>query len=196
MWNQLRTLINNIFCKKVIYLISDTHFDHENIIRYCHRPFNSKYEMNKCLIENWNNTVNKNDVVYFLGDWGYGKGHRPISYWKRQLNGKIISIQGINSKGHPHDKYGLRHKIIKYKKHTFLLVHDPNNALKWKGWVIHGHTHNNAMDKYPFINGNRKTINVSVELTDYKPISLEALESLNIDSIKWMRTSNNIPERW
>ena len=190
MFSELRTFIKNIFRKKSIYLISYTHFDHENIISYCHRPYISKYEMNKCLIENWNNTINKNDIVYFLGDWGFGRGSRPVSYWKRRLNGKILSIKGS------HDKRGREYRVLKTDNHTFLLIHDPNDARNWKGWIIHGHVHNNQMDKYPFINGYRKTINVGVELTGYKPISLDELEALNIDSIKWMRTSKSTPERW
>jgi len=191
-----KTSIFNIFLKKAIYLISDTHFDHANIIRYCHRPFKSVKEMNEIMVDNWNTTVKKNDVVYFLGDWGYGRGHRSMSYWKGRLKGTVISIQGINSRGHPHDESGLRYKIIKSKKHTFFLIHDPNASNNWNGWIIHGHLHNNKMDQYPFINGHRKTINVSVELIGYKPINLDALESLNLDSIRWMRTSNSMPERW
>jgi calcineurin-like phosphoesterase family protein len=119
-------------------------------------------------------------------------GRRSISasHWKNQLNGRIISIRGS------HGENGKEHRILKNKKHTFLLIHDPNNMRRWKGWMIHGHVHNSKMDKYPFINGYRKTINVSVEVIDYKPVSLDALEALHIDSIKWMRTSNSIPERW
>jgi len=52
------------------------------------------------------------------------------------------------------------------------------------------------MSKYPFINGERKTINVGVELTNYRPISLDFLLSLNIGSIKRMETINSKPERW
>ena len=51
------------------------------------------------------------------------------------------------------------------------------------------------MSKYPFINGERKTINVSVELTNYRPISLDYLLSLDIDSIKRMETISSNPER-
>lgn len=40
-----------------VFLISDTHFDHENIIKYCSRPFKSKDEMNKTIIDNWNSVV-------------------------------------------------------------------------------------------------------------------------------------------
>jgi calcineurin-like phosphoesterase family protein len=193
---KLLKYFRNFLCKKNIYLISDTHFDHVNIIRYCHRAFASVTEMNETMIYNWKSTVKENDIVYFLGDWAYGKGHRPISYWKRKLSGNIISIRGIDINGHPHDEYGLSHKIIKSKKHTFLLIHDPQGIKNWSGWAIHGHVHNNQSDKYPFINGHRKTINVSVEMTDYKPVSLNWLESLNLDEIKWMKTSTSTPERW
>jgi len=199
----------NLLGKKNIYFISDTHFDHGNIIRYCNRPFVDEYvlangripfvsttKMNGKMVDNWNATVKENDVVYFLGDWAYGRGHRPISYWKGKLSGNIISIRGIDINGHPHDEYGLSHKIIKSNKHTFLLIHDPQGIKNWRGWAIHGHVHNNQSDKYPFINGNRKTINISVELTDYRPVSLDWLESLNLDEIKWMKTSTSTPERW
>jgi calcineurin-like phosphoesterase family protein len=194
MW--LRDFFGNIFHRRNVFLISDTHFDHTNIIKYCHRPFASTKEMNKAMVDNWNIAVKENDVVYFLGDWGYGKGHRSASYWKGRLNGNIMSIQGINSRGHAHDEHGLPYKIVKSKRHKFLLIHDPNGRRNWNGWTIHGHMHNNQPNKYPFINGHQKTINVCVELTDYTPISLDVLEALNIDSIKWMRTSNSAPERW
>lgn len=186
----LRTFINHLMRKRVTYLISDTHFDHVNIIDYCHRPFNTIHQMNETIVRNWNNAVSRNDTVYFLGDWGWGRKARPSSYWKHRLNGHITSLRGS------HDRGGLRHKIIKSGRHTFLLIHDPNDNHNWHGWLIHGHIHNNKMDKYPFINGHRKTINVSVELIGYRPISLDALEALNIDKIKWMRTSLSQPDYW
>jgi calcineurin-like phosphoesterase family protein len=89
-----------------------------------------------------------------------------------------------------------------------LLIHNPNpddnhqtqeqklKLVNWHGWVIHGHVHNNEMNKYPFINGERKTINVSVELINYEPVSPEYLLSLDLGSIKLMRTIDSPPERW
>ena len=66
---------------------------------------------------------------------------------------------------------------------------------QWDGtaWVVHGHKHNNDIRNYQFINGKRKTINVNAELINYKPLDIDFLVSLNIDSIKRMDTIRSKP---
>ena len=44
-----------------VFFTSDTHFNHVNIIRYCHRPFKDVDEMNEAMIANWDNTVGNDD---------------------------------------------------------------------------------------------------------------------------------------
>lgn len=51
------------------------------------------------------------------------------------------------------------------------------------------------MKNYPFINGEKKTINVSAELLNYRPVDLDFLISLGLDSIKRMDTIDSKPER-
>lgn len=46
-----------------IWLISDTHFGHENIIGYCGRPFANAAEMDEAMIERWNATVKPSDKL-------------------------------------------------------------------------------------------------------------------------------------
>jgi calcineurin-like phosphoesterase family protein len=169
------------------YFIGDLHLDHANIIKYCSRPFASAEEMNKVLVDNWNSTVQKTDFVYFLGDISYGKGSRNADYWFGELNGTKRFIRGNHDKkmNVPY----VNHDFFKLGETQFLLIHDPEKLqFKWDSWIIHGHYHTNEMEKYPFINGEKKTINVSVELTDYKPVSLEFLVSLDIETIKRMDT--------
>jgi calcineurin-like phosphoesterase family protein len=148
------------------YIISDTHFDHANIIKYCGRPFSSVKEMNKTMLNNWNNTVNDNDTVYFLGDLGR---KRP-EFWFKQLNGFKIWIKGN------HDDLNKRmynSLITMYNGESFMLIHTPEYLnIKWKNWIIHGHHHSNELERYPFINHLNKTINVSVELINYTPVEL------------------------
>ena len=53
----------------MIWFTSDFHFGHENIIKYCNRPFSSVEEMDEALIRRWNDTVGVDDEVFFLGDF-------------------------------------------------------------------------------------------------------------------------------
>jgi calcineurin-like phosphoesterase family protein len=164
------------------WLISDTHFDHENIIKYCNRPFKSASEMNDILLNNWNNTVSDEDNIFFLGDMAFGRNSKSARYWLSQLKGNKIYIKGS------HDR-GIRSTSIIDKKTTVIdnyfitkindlsviLIHDPNYVPKWHtGWVIHGHTHNTTT----FLNFDTKRINVSAEVLNYKPINIKLLEEI------------------
>ena len=82
-----------------IFLISDTHYNHSNVIRYCDRPFKDVYEMNKGIINSWNSVVRNDDICYHLGDFGFGNKEQ-ISEWVRALNGRIRLILG-NHDNHP-----------------------------------------------------------------------------------------------
>lgn len=180
-----------------IYLIGDLHLDHSNIIRYCARPFlfSNINEMNSVLVENWNRVVHDSNTVYFLGDLTFGRDARPAEYWLPKLNGKIHFIRGNHEFG---VKNSQEYEILNYRDHDFLLVHNPDPRqlpIKWTGWVIHGHKHDNDVKNYPFINGETKTINVSAELTNYRPVSLDYILSLDLNSIKRMNMINSTPQR-
>ena len=51
-----------------VYLISDTHFYHNKIGKYCGRPDNW-FDL---IINNWNRTVKNSDIVLHLGDFSFG----------------------------------------------------------------------------------------------------------------------------
>ena len=64
---------------KNIFVISDTHFSHVNILKFknaageLNRPgFDSPDHMNEVIIENWNKTIKSDDIIYHLGDFTFG----------------------------------------------------------------------------------------------------------------------------
>jgi calcineurin-like phosphoesterase family protein len=182
----LSLLFPGIFVRKPFFLISDLHFNHVKIISLANRPFPDVQVMNQVLIRNWNNAVTKRDHVWCLGDF---TAHRNVGYWIRRLNGRILFVKGN------HDRYLItptRRKLIRYGGFWFLLIHNPKDTPFWwrffekRSWVVHGHTHNS--EHYPFINGRRRQINVSVERIGYRPLSIDQIISLRLESIWKMET--------
>lgn len=82
-----------------VWVTSDTHFWHANIIHYCGRPFKEVTEMNEILIKNWNETVAPNEVVYHLGDFALAA--RAVETIVPRLNGRINLILGNHDFPHP-----------------------------------------------------------------------------------------------
>lgn len=161
-----------------IFVSSDLHLDHQNIIEMTARPFRRDdiKIMNEILISNWNNIVSDNDTVIFLGDLTYNLDPSDSQQYFEQLNGNIIFIRG----NHDSVEYeSFTEYELTYKKHKLFFVHNPKNApLNYEGWIIHGHTHNSRMCDYPFINFINKTINISCELTEYCPVELDEIISI------------------
>lgn len=165
---------DRLFHRK-IFVISDNHFDHANIIRFCKRPFKSTEEMNRYMLEKWNKIIRKRDKVIFLGDLAYGRGSRSTKYWLNQVNGDFIFIKG-NHDVHVPGLEQYKSLIIEYKGEKFYLTHSPADVpASWTGWAICGHHHNNQPVEFPLINKKTKRMNVSVELLDYTPIELDEL---------------------
>lgn len=160
-----------------IFLVSDMHFDHKNIIKYTDRPFKTVEDMNRTLVHNWNSSVGKRDRVYYLGDMTFGRGRRSIDFWLSKLNGEIRFMRGnhdtdVITKAEVIRKN--RH-LIKYGDWEFLLTHDPDRPPDWDGWIIHGDKHSNHPVTYPHINKRKKTVNVCAEYTEYAPMNLDEI---------------------
>jgi len=181
-----------------VFLISDSHFDHQNIIRYTNRNFSDFHSMNRTMLHRWNSEVQKNDIVLFIGDLTYGKDSKGIPFWLSKLNGNITMIKGSHDKIEELQEFHRKSKLTleNHLEIPFLLVHDPKEikSSEWKGWKIHGHIHNNNYEKYPFINGEEKTINVSTELLDYTPLNIERLFELDFTKIRYMKDIHSKPE--
>ena len=80
------------------YIIHDPHFHHTAIIKYCKRPFQNKYEMNDCIITNWNSKVKVNDEVYIGGDFALKCSKEEVRRLLKLLHGKKYFILGDHDK--------------------------------------------------------------------------------------------------
>jgi calcineurin-like phosphoesterase family protein len=149
----------------MIYFTADTHFNHDNIIKYTQRPFKDVNEMNNVIITNWNKVVKKDDTVFFLGDFCFkGSFHKMRS----KLQGEIIFIIGN------HDfSNGVKSVItecqIEYKGQEFNLMHDPNPYNSNYEYNLSGHVHKLWKTKKV---GKVLYINVGVDVWDFKPVSI------------------------
>lgn len=167
------------------YVISDTHFDHNNIIDYANRPFNTVEEMNSHMVEEWNKIVKDNDVIIHMGDFAMAKQTR-VEEIISNLNGNILFIKGNhdNMSEYTFSYPYVESAILHHKGYRYYCCHRMENVLEsWKHWKLVGHTHN----KKPFIDYDNKLINLSVECIGYKPLSLnildKCLKSMNNKSI-------------
>jgi calcineurin-like phosphoesterase family protein len=58
----------------------------------------------------------------------------------------------------------------------FHAIHDPTDGpSNWKGWLLHGHHHNNWLNQFPFVDHDSRRVNFSVELLDYRPLATDRL---------------------
>jgi calcineurin-like phosphoesterase family protein len=165
------------------FFVADYHFDHANIIKYCKRPFKSVDEMNEIMLQRYNETVKDDSTVFFLGDLAFGKGARSNLWWLKQLKGNIIFIKGNHDNGlSPKNvpNFYTEYTFIEHGSVSFELTHYPIPRIYGPifGWNIHGHHHNNMPEIYPLVNPTNKTINVGVELIDYRPISFTKIKEL------------------
>ena len=151
---------------KTYSVIADTHFGHANIIKFCNIPFNTVQEMGVKLIQLWNETVNKNDVVFMLGDFAFGKDIIPQIV--PLLNGEKILIKG-NHDTYPNEFYrkcGFK-EVSKYPIlfDFYLMSHEPLQLSETTPYFnFYGHVHND--NKY-IDNATSKC--VSVERIGYRP---------------------------
>lgn len=76
-----------------VFFTSDTHFGHQNIIKYCDRPFKDTDQMDEVIIKRWNETVPVDGIVYHLGDIALGEIAKSLPKVGR-LNGYKVAIMG------------------------------------------------------------------------------------------------------
>lgn len=188
------------------YFISDLHFNHKNVLIYeptriqamldyysnlNEDEIREAYENNdadkiklilslhdKMLINKWNSVVKNDDVVWFLGDLGFGNKD-----YLKECVGQLKGIKKIVMGNHdnlPISWYYdagfqevCRHGAI--LKERFLLTHSPLLGLRCKDGLfnIFGHVHGNPK----FETTTLFSRCVCVERTDFLPIRIPEFDN-------------------
>ena len=154
-----------------IFVISDTHFGHKNILEYeaAARPFRTIEEHDEAIVERWNSVVKSGDIVYHLGDVAFGK--QALKNVAR-LNGTKHLILG-NHDSLPIQKYldvfDSVHGSVILNKHV--LTHIPVHPSQFRSRFranIHGHLHSKTLE-------DERYVNVSAEHHNLTPVRIDKL---------------------
>jgi calcineurin-like phosphoesterase family protein len=173
-----------------IFFTSDLHFFHENIIKYCDRPFSSANEMNKALISLWNNKIPKDAEVYVLGDLTLLGNDKlgSISSIVSKLNGSIHLVLG----NHDHisvtnyTDIGIMSVHYPYLQlpNGWICIHDPAlaTACPSNSVILSGHMHGLYGQKTK-TEDNKIIIDVGVDAWEYTPVEIGKIEHLVKESL-------------
>jgi len=156
----------------MIYFTADWHLDHKNIIKYCKRPFHNCEEMEQRILDTYRDSINENDIVYFLGD----------IFWNTKLNKMKSILDSLPGTKHlikgNHDKAPIRryleagfvsvHKtrvVSSFEfKYSCVLVHDPAlSQMDRNQKYLCGHIHDLFVVK-------KNVLNVGVDVWNYYPV--------------------------
>lgn len=188
-----------VFEPEGVWFTSDTHFYHENILRFCSRPFRDITEMNGTLVKNWNATVPPDGVVFHLGDFAFG-GSQEWNDILSRLNGEIYLILGN------HDMKQVKQGFMKRFEHvtqqmtirvggqSIILNHNP--FLAYGGayrdvWQLFGHVHSGPLSGKGMDGEQNRgkdlprlgmlfpnQYDVGVDNNDFRPVSFEEVKRI------------------
>ncbi len=185
-----------------IYFTSDPHYFHENVIKYCTRPYATVEEMNEALIRNWNETVGPEDTVYCMGDFSLAL--RPVEIYSSRLMGKKKLVPGNHDWCHPANKKARGDNLAKwiahYEHHGWEVL-PIQSELDIEGVAkvnlchmpYKGDSTDGRHEQFRLVDDGRwlicghvhekwqvkeKMINVGVDVWDYKPVHIDRIKQI------------------
>lgn len=166
-----------------LFLTSDSHYGHYHICKYCHRPFQSRSEMDQTLIKNWNAVVPEDGIVVHCGDFmlPHNEDIKEYNKYLNQLHGRVLLLRGN------HDIASLdwvSDKLIAVRDQAMIVVdgvkifaqHYPCAAFNGD-YHVYGHIHTLADGTCYGVDGDvtkvmrKNTYDVGVDQNGYTPVS-------------------------
>jgi len=163
----------------MIWFTADYHLSHQNIIKYCNRPFSNVKEMNATIIKNLESKIKQGDTLYFLGDLSFKKDV-ALLFFETFADIEIHFIIG----NHDHtDVINLaeeycssisRLKEIQIENQSITLCHYALrvwNKSHYSTWQLQGHSHGN-------LDPLRYQYDVGIDNNNFYHISFQQIKSI------------------
>lgn len=189
-----------------LFLSSDHHFWHANVIKYCGRPYFNVEQMNEDLVYRHNEVVGPEDRFICLGDFSFAG--RSVELYSSRLNGKKELVPGNHDPIHPYNKHQKKatkqgkpdewqkfYERLGWKVHpivttlevpglaTFNLCHMPYDTGTFDARYVDFIAKDDGRwllcghVHEKWIKRGRM-INVGVDVHDYKPVSIERIAQI------------------
>ena len=170
-----------------IFVISDTHFNHANILGFkdyigkpC-REFDNVDQMNEAMMDNWVSVVGPKDTVIHCGDvlFGLDKVDWLTANFAKLPGKKRLVLGNHDNPKHLAPFFKDIQMWIDMSDKGFLFSHTPQHASTLaeshrfgtgKVLNVHGHIHTNPSPEGPY-----KC--VCVEQTNFTPVDIETLHA-------------------
>ena len=168
----------------MIYFTADTHFGSKRTLELSKRPFKNTDEMDKTILDNFNNILTEEDVLYHLGDFGnyelVDKINCPVCLILGNYEEKDIMQE------YDDNVYDFSHQLrlegfesIERTKYIsmpnpetldfilFNLVHEPSKCIKKDNvFNLYGHIHGRQMVRH-------YGLDVGVDCHHFRPVSMD-----------------------
>lgn len=182
-----------------VFFTSDTHIRHKNVIKHCPKraevggfDIEDMDAHDKWLIDTWNKTVSKKDIVYILGDFSFAN-----SEWTKKILGKLNGKKFLILGNHDKSSEKLENyfeQITQMKMATFKPIHFPFLEEEFNVFMCHyamvvwpqkhygavqccGHSHGRLDDFNEESTDLRVDVGWDSKLGNFNLISLEKLYS-------------------
>lgn len=191
-----------------VFFCSDPHYHHKSLVRgttnwstsdEC-RDFDTLEKHDNVLVDNINNTVGENDILFCLGDWAFGAMKKQVNCRKTEFRNRI-NCKNVHFILGNHDEAIVKNtdnvreifsSVNNYLEVTFIepyegteqgvkafkqkacMMHYPIrswNYMRHGSWMLHGHCHNNLPDYV--VKGNvQRTMDVGFDAhPEFRPFS-------------------------
>ena len=162
------------------FFTADTHFGHNNIIRYCERPFRDSKEMDEEIIKRWNSRIKPGDLVFHVGDVIFHRKAEDLDIINR-LNGVKHLILGNHDA--PESLYPYFETIseiatVRVRKNSqiqrIVLCHYAMRTWDQShrgAWHLYGHTHGKLEEN------NSLSMDCGVDTNDFYPYSYSEIKA-------------------